>query len=78
MTCAGAAGEARDLALPLVLERGRADDQHALDAEVPGHDLRGGDGLDGLAQAHLVADQAAAGAGGEQRALALVVVERRP
>ena len=62
----GAAGEPFDFALPLMLERRRADDEHALDAEEPGHDLGGGDGLDRLAQAHLVADQAAAGAGGEQ------------
>ena len=72
----GAVAEALDLALPLVLERGRADDQDALDAEEPGHDLGGGDGLDGLAQAHLVADQAAAGPRGEQDALALVIVQR--
>ena len=73
---AGASAAAFDLALPLVLERGGADDEDAFDAEVLGHDLGGGDGLDGLAEAHLVADEAAAGAGGEEDALALVVVER--
>ena len=76
MTCDRPVGEAVDLALPLVLERRRADDQHALDAEVPRHDLGRGERLDGLAEAHLVADQAAPGPGGEQRPLALVVVER--
>ncbi len=69
------AGEALDLALPLVLERGGADDEDALDAEEAGHDLGGGEGLDGLAEAHLVADQAAAGPRGEQGAFLLVVVE---
>src|SRR5262249_16007884 len=51
----GPADEALDLALPLMLERGGADDEHALDAEMAGHDLGGGDRLDRLAQAHLVA-----------------------
>src|SRR5262249_33998112 len=58
------------------LERSGANDEHALDAEMAGRDLRGGDGLHGLAQAHLVAEQAAAGAGREQGALRLIIVER--
>src|SRR5207248_2070175 len=71
-------GGALDLALPLVFERGGADDEDALDAEVAGHDFGGGQGLDGLAKAHLVADEAAAGTGGEQDRLALVVVKFDP
>ena len=35
-----------DLPLPLVLERGRTHDEHALHAEVAGDDLDGGDRLD--------------------------------
>ncbi len=58
-----------------MLEGCGADDQDALDAEVAGHDPGCGDGLDGLAEAHLVGDEAPAGAGGEERAFALVVVE---
>src|SRR5262249_44390159 len=69
-------GKLLDLALPLVLERRRADDEDPLDAVLLGHDLGGGDGLGSLAQAHLVADEAATGPGGEQGALALVIVER--
>ena len=45
-------------------------------AEVAREQLGRGDGLDGLAQAHLVADQRPAGARGEQRAFGLVGVER--
>ena len=67
--------ETGDLPLPLVLQRRGADDEHPLDAQLPGHDLRSGNGLDRLAEAHLVADQAAARACGEQRAFALVVVK---
>jgi hypothetical protein len=70
-----ARGEARELVLPLVLERGRAYDQHALHAEVARKELRRGDRLHRLAQAHLVADQRAAGARGEQRAFGLVGIE---
>src|SRR3989449_11052873 len=42
--------DAGDLALPLMLERGRTYDEHALDAEVVGHDLGHRDGLDGFPQ----------------------------
>ena len=68
-----AVGEPLDLLLPLVLQRRRRDDQHALNAGNPGEDLGGGDGLDGLAQPHVVGDQAAAPLGGRQRADPLVV-----
>ncbi|MFT4247148.1 MAG: hypothetical protein QM581_03790 [Pseudomonas sp.] len=71
-----APGETRDLALPLILERGRADHQHPAHAEMAGQDLGRGDRLDGLAQAHVVADQRAPGSHREQRALGLVGVER--
>ena len=67
--------EARDFSLPLVLERRRTDDQHTLDAELARHDLRRGNGLDRLAEPHLVGDQRAAGTGGKQRSLALVCVQ---
>ncbi len=70
------AGKALDLALPLVLERRGADDEDSLDAEQLGHDFGGGEGLNGFAQAHLVANQTTAGPRGEQGAFALVVVER--
>ena len=75
-TSAGRPAELLDLLLPLVLERGGRDDQHALDAGGAGEDLDGGDGLDRLAQAHVVGDQAAAGLGGEQRPFALIRIER--
>ena len=70
--------ESFDLALTLVLERRRADwDEDAARRRNAGtSNLDGGDRLDGLAQAHLVADQAAARPRGEQRPLGLVVVER--
>ena len=61
--------------LPLVLERGGRDDQHAFDAGRAGEDFRGGDGLDRLAQAHVVGDQAAARLGREQRPFALIRIE---
>lgn len=69
--------KAADFVLPLVLERGRAHHQHARHAEVARQDLHCRDRLDGLAQAHLVADQSAAGAHREQRAVGLVGVQRR-
>src|SRR5260370_26436442 len=47
--------EARDLALPLVFERGRADHQNFRDAKMPCQYFCGGDRLYGLAQAHIVA-----------------------
>ena len=75
MTSTEAIAVAGDLALALMPRRGRADDQHALDAEEPGHVFGRGDGLDGLAEPHVVAEEGAAGAGGEEDALALVVVE---
>ena len=70
-----APGESRDLALPLVLQRRGAHHQHLAHAEVPRQQLGRGDGLHGLAQAHLVADQQPAGAGGTQCAFGLVGVQ---
>lgn len=58
-----------------MLQRCRTDDQHALDAEVARHDLGRGKRLDRLAQTHLIANQAAAGACGEERAFPLIFVE---
>ena len=68
--------EARDLALPLVFERGRADHQHFRDAKMPRQYFRRGDRLYGLAQSHVVADQRPAGPHREQRALGLIGIER--
>src|SRR5438034_9865218 len=72
----GPADELIDFPLPLVLERSRADDQDALYAKEAGHDFRGRNGLDGFAETHLITDQTPAGAGREQRPLALVIIER--
>ena len=69
--------KSRDLFLPLVLQRGRADHQHALHAEVARHQFGGGDRLHRLAQAHLVGDQCSPGSRGEQRAFGLVRVQAR-
>jgi hypothetical protein len=59
------AGEARDLPLPLELEGGRADDQRPLDVVVLVQPIGGGDGLQRLAQAHVVGQQRAPAAGQE-------------
>src|SRR5207249_9810482 len=67
--------EAPALALPLVLEGRGAHDEHPLEPDVTGEDLRGGDGLQGLPEPHLVRDEAPPGPGGEERPLTLVVVE---
>ena len=58
-----------------MLERGRTDDQHALGRTAAHQQLCGGDGLDRLAQAHLVAEKPAARTCGKQCALGLVRVE---
>ena len=68
--------EARKLDLPLMLERRGADDQHAFRAEMSGEYFGGGDRLDGLAEPHVVAEQAAAGPRREECALRLVGVQR--
>ena len=52
------------------------DDQHPLDAGGAGQNLDGGDGLDRLAQPHVVGHQRAAGLGGEQCPFALIGIER--
>jgi hypothetical protein len=70
-------GEAADLARPLVLERGRADDQRALDVA---HFLQqGGRGnrLDGFAQPHVIRQHGAPPEGQVHGALFLVGVEFR-
>ena len=59
-----------------MLQRRWAHDQHALDAGRAGKNLDGGDGLDRLAQAHVVGHQRAAGLGGKQRPFALIRIER--
>ena len=69
-------GEFCDLALPLVLERRGANDQHPFDAAISGQDFRGRQRLDRFAKTHFVADEHPAGVRGEQRPLALIIVER--
>ena len=59
-----------------MFQRGRRDDQHPLDAGGLGENLDRRDGLNGLAQAHVVGNQRAAGLGGEQRPFALIRIER--
>ena len=70
------ARETLDLLLPFGLERGRRDDQHAGSLAEPVQQRAGGDGLDGLAQPHLVGQQRALGEGQVQHAFALVWVQR--
>lgn len=55
-----------------MFQDGRADDQHPLDTNHLSQYFNGRDSLNGFAQPYIVADQAAAGFGGEQRAFALV------
>ena len=69
------AGELADLAGPLVFEGGRADHQDALHLRLPVQPSRGGDGLEGLAQAHVVRQQGAAVGHQEGDALDLIRVE---
>src|SRR5258706_11914164 len=61
-----------------MFERRRADDEDPLDVEMAGHDLGRGDGLDRLAQAHLIADQTPPRSRGEERPFLLVVIKRCP
>ena len=70
-------GETRNLALPLVLERGRADHQHLGYAEMSRQNLGCRDGLDGLAQPHFIADQHTTRANSKQCALGLIGIEWR-
>ena len=58
-----------------MFQRGRADYQHALDAEQARHDLDSGEGLDGLAQSHLIADEHTTGPRREQGTLGLIAIE---
>ena len=59
----GEGGEAADLFLPFSLERGGGDDEHAAGAAEAVEKGAGGDGLDGLAEAHLVGEERAFGEG---------------
>ena len=67
--------DARDLDLPLVLQRGWTHDQYPLDPKMTGHDFYGRYRLDRFAEPHFVADDAPARAAGKQRGFPLVVVE---
>ena len=69
-------GKARDLALPLVFERGRADHQNLRDAKVPRQYFGRGNCLNGLAKPHIVADQRPASPHRKQRALGLIGIQR--
>ena len=71
-------GEPFDLPRPLVLERGRADDQHPPHPLVLAQPDRRTDGLQGLAQAHVVGQQGPAGAGEKGHPLDLVGIEGGP
>ena len=52
-------GELPDLFLPLGLERGGGDDEDALRFSELVEQGAGGDGLDGLAEAHFIGEQGA-------------------
>ena len=69
-------GEALDLLLPLRLEGGRADDEHATRARMLNQQLGGSDGLNRFAESHLIAEQRTTDVGREPCALRLIVVER--
>ena len=73
----GEVAESFNLGLPLVLDRSRRDDNDSLDASAAAEQLGGRDGLDGLAQAHVVGQRHASAAGGEQRSAHLVREQRR-
>src|SRR5258705_13594759 len=67
-----APGKSGELEFPLMLERCRTHNQHSLRSKVPRQYFRGGDSLDGLAEPHVVTDQAAARARGAQDAFGLI------
>ena len=69
-------GEPLDLLLPLGLERSGRDDEHALRLAQAVQQRAGGDGLDRLAEAHLVGEQGAFGECQVQHAFALIGKER--
>jgi len=71
-----ALGEAGDLLFPLGLQRGRAHHQHARDVSAAGEEFTGGDGLDGLAQSHLVGEQGAFAKGEVRHAGPLIGQQR--
>ena len=70
------AGVLADFTLPLVLDRGRGDDENALDVALAGQKFDRRQRLDGLAQAHVVAKDAAPATGREQRPAQLVGIQR--
>ncbi len=65
-----------NLLLPFSLERGRRDHQHAVGLAEPMQQGAGGNGLDGLAQAHFIGQQRAFGEREVQHPLALIRKER--
>jgi hypothetical protein len=74
---AGPAGaEAGDLLFPFRLQRRRADDEDPLDALAPRQQLAAGDGLDGLAERHVVGEQSALAEGEMHRSVALIRQQR--
>jgi hypothetical protein len=69
------AGKALDLPRPLQLQRCRADHQHALDTVVAVQPVGCRDGLQRLAQAHVVRQQGATATGEKGDALGLIGIE---
>ena len=69
-------GEAFNLFLPLVLQRGGTDDQRRRDEALFPHQLCRADGLYGLSQAHLIGDNRLPGTEGEADSLFLIRIER--
>ena len=72
-----AIGKTFDLPLPLILQARRTNDEHLRDPKAPGHDLAGGDGLDGFTQTHLVGDKAAPRGSGKKHAFPLIGIQIR-
>src|SRR5262245_26944672 len=71
----GAVGELADLPLPLVLDRRRGHDQNAADPPLASEQLHGGNGLRGLPEPHVVAEDAPTAAGQKDRPACLEVVQ---
>lgn len=71
-----AGAEAGDLLFPFRLQRRRANDEDPLDAFAPRQQLAAGDGLDGLAEPHVVGEQSALAESEVHRALALIRQQR--
>jgi hypothetical protein len=64
------------LFLPLGLERGGGDDEHAPRLPEVVEQGAGGDGLDGFSEAHFIGEQGASVEGEVEHALALIGIER--